>query len=882
MKTHEIRTLFLEFFAKKGHKILPSSGLVPLGDPTLLFNNAGMNQFKNIFLGLQEAQFPRVTTCQKCVRAGGKHNDLENVGFTSRHHTFFEMLGNFSFGDYFKESAILYAWEFVTQGLKIPAESLYVSVFQNDDESFDLWHKKVGLSRDRIFRLGEKDNFWQMGDQGPCGPCSEIFVDRGKEVGCKRPTCSVGCDCDRFLEFWNLVFMQFDRQADGTLLPLPKPCVDTGAGLERLASILQNKPTNFDIDIFEDLIALVDALRPKGPIESGFEVVAPRVIVDHARAAAFLIADGVFPSNEGRGYVLRRMIRRAVRYGKKLGFSEAFLGVVASQGVVRQMGHAYPELLAKKNLIESVVKAEEEQFFLTLEKGLVILEDQIKEMGSARVFPGKTAFLLYDTYGFPLDLTVMICQEKGLTVDHEAFEQCMQQQKLQSKKSWKGDQGLPADALDAEDQTISAVLASKAFEQAFTGYEQLVTTGTVLGLFQDSQQVSLARAGDKPVRIICDQTPFYAMSGGQVSDEGFVSHDDGFFMRVLGVKKIRDRIVVQGLIEKGEIQEGKSVRQQVDTVARKCTASNHTATHLLHAALKMVLGDHVKQAGSLVHKDFLRFDFAHHQPLSGGQILAVENLINERIFLNTPVQKQTMKKEEALLQGAVAHFEDKYLDEVRVVTVEDFSKELCGGTHVDQLLEIRLFKILQENGIAGGVRRITAVTSQKAVSHFQTLLEKEQALLSSLRGSSLEDVAVKFEKLGEDLKEMRKKCLKFQSQQFSRKIDELVDSKGFLTVQLESECFLENPFSEMRQFVDQLHQKAPEAFGVILVKGDAQVLVAVFAAKQGSALDLGSLVKKLNTAFLGKGGGNKVFAQTTLQTVDLRAVQNWLLENFAN
>ncbi len=856
MKANEIRSLFLKYFEKNGHTIVESSPLVPQNDPTLLFTNAGMVQFKDLFLGKEKRSYTRATTSQKCVRAGGKHNDLENVGFTARHHTFFEMLGNFSFGDYFKKEAIRLAWGFVTQELKMSREHLYVTVFENDDEAAQIWHQQEGVPLDRIFRFGEKDNFWSMGDTGPCGPCSEIFYDRGPSHSCGKPSCGMGCDCDRYMEFWNLVFMQFERSADGKLTPLPRPSVDTGAGLERLASILQGVDTNYDTDVFQEIILkTARLLSPSEAVGKKLTAVPFRVIADHSRATTFLIGDGVLPSNEGRGYVLRRIIRRAIRHGKDLGFTGPFLHQVVGF-VIDQMKGAYPDLQGKRALIEKAVLAEEEQFFRTLERGLVLLSEETARISQGKkVLPGDIAFKLYDTYGFPLDLTRVICQEQGLSIDEIEFEKCMERQRSESRKHWKGAGGA---VLDTAYLALAQELRSRHQLPVFVGYDSLYCESECLALLGDK--------GDT-IEVVFAQTPFYAESGGQVGDRGRVISAD-FEGQVVDVQKpVPDLIVAHVRPVRGELRVGAKYSLETDRELRNLAARNHTATHILHWALRKVLGPHVKQAGSLVSADLLRLDFSHFQPVTEAELLELENLINEKIWLSEPVAKREMAKDEAIAAGAIAFFGEKYGDRVRVVSVGEFSTELCGGTHVDNAAEIHLFKIANENGIAAGVRRIVAYTSRGAFEYLRKKDAEMKLIRDRLKASSTEEIMGKLDKMAAVEKDLRQQIGVAQSKSANLEVDELLgQSRNIGGVRVVTNVCTPDPegIKRLRDLAERLKQKAADAVFVLGMKGPEEGRVSLLIAvgpQVGRGVGAHELLKVLLPLIEGRGGGKVDLAQ---------------------
>ena len=717
MKSAEIRSLFLSYFQKNGHRIVPSSRLIPDGDPTLLFTNAGMNQFKNVFLGLETRDYKRATSSQKCVRAGGKHNDLENVGFTARHHTFFEMLGNFSFGDYFKKEAIHYAWELVTKEYQLDRSRLYVTVFQDDDEAADIWHKQEGVDRERIFRFGEKDNFWRMGASGPCGPCSEIFYDfdpNGKTSAYDE----IKNGTDRVVEFWNLVFMQFNESEDGKRTTLPKPSVDTGSGLERMATILQGKTSNYDNDLFQALISSVEKVtgleyvRERKPSsEDELRNVAMRVLADHARASAFLVADGVLPSNEGRGYVLRRIMRRALRYGRNLSVEKSILPSVVER-VIEEMSEAYPELRTRREHVLSTVRDEEKRFFSTLDQGIQILESEFTEMKKrgSQIVDGKFVFKLYDTFGFPADLTALMARERGFQIDEKTFERHLEDARDLARSSWKG-KGLSTS--EAHLIKVTQNIAKKSGPTIFTGYHGVVSDqGHVLFLSNGSNEVP-ALSPEQTGVIVLDRTCFYAESGGQVGDVGQIAGARGL-AEVLDTTKLNDIYLHHVRVVDGEFNISDEVQTKVDAVKRAATANNHSATHLLHAALRTVLGTHVSQAGSLVAPDKLRFDFTHNKPMSAEELSTVEAMVNEEVARARVVETTIMTPKAAIAAGAMALFGEKYGEKVRVLKMGDFSMELCGGTHVDNTAQIRFFKIVSESGVSSGVRRIEAITGETA------------------------------------------------------------------------------------------------------------------------------------------------------------------------
>jgi alanyl-tRNA synthetase len=871
MKVAEIRSRFLKFFENHGHSVQDSSSLVPSNDPTLLFVNAGMVQFKDVFLGKDRRAYTRAATSQKCVRAGGKHNDLENVGYTARHHTFFEMLGNFSFGDYFKQDAIRYAWDFITKELKLPVDKLYVTVYKDDDEAALIWEKEIGVDPKRIYRFGEKDNFWSMGDTGPCGPCTELFVDRGAKYGCGKSTCEVGCDCDRYMEFWNLVFMQFNRDAEGVLHPLPKPSVDTGMGLERIASILQETETNYEIDSFIGILENIAKLAGHTYDPKGTSNFPYRVIADHSRAMTFLIGDGVMPSNEGRGYVLRRIIRRAVRYGKKIGLERTFLAETCGY-VIDQMKDAYTDLEGKRSFILRVVQAEEEQFLKTLERGLNLLDEEVAKLGENKMLSGEVAFRLYDTFGFPIDLTRVICEEQGLTVDEPGFEQAMLRQKTQSRQHWKG--GAAGDnTLDDLFKEIANEVREKNLSLGFVGYDANETEeGRLLALIQekDGKAVRCDFAGADAsdyLYAIFDITPFYGEGGGQVGDKGVIK-GHGFEGEVFDAKKPADGLTVVHVKPiKGTLKVGESYLQATDLGQRSLTARNHTATHMLHWALRHVLGDHVKQAGSLVNAEMFRFDFSHFQAVTEEELQKIEDLINERIFTDLPVSKKEMKKEEAVAAGAIAMFGEKYGDRVRVVRVGGFSTELCGGTHVNSTAEINLFKISSESSVAAGVRRIVGFTSKYAFEYLKTREQEAKLVRSKLKAVSFEDVEAKIDRLVQSERDLKKQIDKFKSGQLAGQIDSIIE-KAEVVKGTKIVSFLcpedESGVKTLRDLSEQILAKSPDSVAILGMQqsalGKAFLLISK-GKKAPAGVNAQAVVNSVAPLFNGKGGGKAEMAQ---------------------
>ena len=841
MTSAQLRTAFLEFFRDRGHSVQPSSSLVPGNDPTLLFTNAGMVQFKDVFLGRDQRDYTKAATSQRCVRAGGKHNDLENVGYTARHHTFFEMLGNFSFGDYFKKEAIHYAWDFLTQELEIPAEKLWITVFDEDSEAEKIWLEDVGVSADRFSRIGAKDNFWSMGDVGPCGPCTEIFYDHGADIA-GGPPGSPDEDGDRYIEIWNLVFMQYDRAADGSLTPLPKPSVDTGMGLERIAAVLQGVHSNYEIDLFQKLLKAAAELAGINDLTQS----SLRVIADHIRSCAFLIADGVMPSNEGRGYVVRRIIRRAIRHGYRLGIREVFFYKLVAP-LAEEMGEAFPELKAAQAQVERVLKKEEERFAETLEQGMKILEACVAKMEGA-VIPGDTVFQLYDTYGFPVDLTADFARENHLTVDHAGFETAMsaQRDRARSASSFGAyyDQDIKLDA-----------------QTEFTGYEQLDDQVHIIGLYKKGQPVDSLEDGDEGV-VILDKTPFYAESGGQIGDCGKIEADGAVFEVTDTQKQGGNLFLHKGKLITGTLTNGQLCDARVSAAERKATELNHSATHLLHAALRQVLGDHVAQKGSLVNPERLRFDFSHFEPVTAAEIGTVERIVNEQIRANNPVSSQIMAKDDAVKAGAMALFGEKYGDEVRVLKIGAFSTELCGGTHVERAGDIGCFKIINETGVAAGVRRIEAVTGSAC---FDFIAGRDQALatIAGLVKSAPEKAPEKVEQLIEKNRLLEKQLERLNAKLASSAGNELgaqavdVDGIKVLAVKLDGV-----DSKSLKDMIDQLKNKLGSAAIVLaVVDGDKVSLIAGVTKDQMGRIKAGDLVNFVATQVGGKGGGRPDMAQ---------------------
>lgn len=868
MKTSEIRQKFLSFFQERGHEIVPSSSLIPANDPTLLFTNAGMVQFKDVFTGKETRPYTSATSSQRCVRAGGKHNDLENVGYTARHHTFFEMLGNFSFGDYFKEDAIRYAWELLTKTYGLPAEKLWVTVYHEDDEAYAIWNEQIGVPAERIIRIGDKggryasDNFWQMADTGPCGPCSEIFYDHGPDVW-GGPPGSPDEDGDRYIEVWNLVFMQFDRDAEGNLNPLPKPCVDTGMGLERISAVLQHVHSNYEIDLFQHLIQAAARETHTQDLSNN----SLKVIADHIRACAFMIVDGVIPSNEGRGYVLRRIVRRALRHGHKLGQNQAFFYRLVAD-LATHMGEAYPELIQQQSRIEQILKQEEERFSETLEHGMKILESALANLPKDGVLDGQTLFTLYDTYGFPVDLTADICREREVEVDLAGFDQAMQRQREMARASGKF-------------KTAVADLKYDGVETQFEGYEQLTTAATVTALYVDGSAVEQINEGQEAI-VVLDSTPFYAESGGQVGDTGVLQGATAAFTVQDTQKLLAQVFGHHGVVTQGNLKVGDSVQAQVDADHRQHTIRNHSATHLMHKALKIVLGDHVQQRGSLVDADKTRFDFAHDSALSIEQIAQVEAIVNQEILANQPVAAQLMSFDDAVSGGAMALFGEKYGDEVRVLDI-GFSRELCGGTHVARTGDIGLFKIVSEGGVAAGVRRIEAITGENALAWVQKREATLQGAAASLR-TQPEKLAERLMQLQTQLRELERerdqlkdKLAASAGQDLVSQAIELAGGVKLLVADLPAA----DPKS-LRTTVDQLKDKLKSAVVLLATAKDDKIsLVAGVTADINAKVKAGELIGMVAAQVGGKGGGRPDMAMgggsdSAALPAALGSVQAWV------
>jgi alanyl-tRNA synthetase len=859
--TAEIRCAFLDFFAARGHQKVSSSSLVPTNDPTLLFTNAGMNQFKDVFLGTETRSYDRATSSQRCVRAGGKHNDLENVGYTARHHTFFEMLGNFSFGDYFKADAIQYAWDFLTKELKLSKDKLLVTIYHDDEEAFDIWANKIGISEDKIIRISTSDNFWSMGDTGPCGPCSEIFYDHGEHIW-GGPPGTPEEDGDRFIEIWNLVFMQFNRQSDGTMQPLPKPSIDTGMGLERISAILQNVHSNYEIDIFQNLIdAAANIIGTQYKQDKSL-----RVIADHIRSCCFLICDGIIPSNEGRGYVLRRIIRRAIRHGNKLGASDVFFYRLV-EALESQMAEAYPELTTNRLLIEKVLKTEEEQFSRTLERGMSILNDALEQL-SSDVVPGELVFKLYDTYGFPADLTNDVAREKELRIDEEGFQVAMNAQRKRAQQASQFD-------TDYNERLKSNCVSE------FTGYDHKGEQARVIELFVDGHEVEQLSKGDEGI-IVLDKSPFYAESGGQIGDSGEIKTANGSF-KVRDTVKLGNAIAHMGTAY-SDFKLGDIVQAEFDLERREAIKLNHSATHLMHAALKQVLGEHVNQKGSLVSDERFRFDFSHFEAVTNEELKSVEKLVNEQIRANHCLDTKLMNLDEAKSAGAMALFGEKYSEDVRVVSMGGFSMELCGGTHVNRTGDIGFFKILSESGIAAGVRRLEAVTGRKALDAVQSQSQQISQIASLLKidpqglTGRIQHVLDQNKIIEKELEKLKRQIANSAATDVLSELYEIKGVKVLCTVLKGVEA------KALRAMVDDFKNQLGSAIIILGIAEQSKVSLIVGVTKDlVSRVKAGELVNFVAQQVGGKGGGRPDMAQaggTQPQNLDsaINSVQDWLQE----
>jgi alanyl-tRNA synthetase len=858
MKGTEIRNIFLEFYKTKGHEVLKSSSLIPRNDPTLLFTNAGMVQFKSIFLGEEKRPYTRATTSQKCMRAGGKHSDLENVGHTARHHTFFEMLGNFSFGDYFKRDAILFAWELLTERFKLPKDKLWATVYQEDDEAAKLWPELTGIPAERVVRLGAKDNFWQMGDTGPCGPCSEIIIDQGEEVGCGSPDCKVGCDCDRYLELWNLVFMQFNRDETGTLTPLPKPSIDTGMGLERIAAVLQGKRNNFDTDLFLPVITAISSMSGVAYGKKPETDISIRVIADHLRSVAFLLSEGLMPSNEGRGYVLRRIIRRAARHAKLLGFEEPVLFKLMGS-VADTMGDVYQELVQEKERSSKVLLFEEERFTRTLDQGMRLLDEAIlklKQAGS-KIIPGEELFKLYDTFGFPLDLARDIAMDNHLHIDEDGFNREMQLQRERARASWVGEEEAIA--------TIYKELRSEIGETVFVGYDALDTESVIKAILKDGKVVNEAIAGDE-VELFLDRTPFYGESGGQVGDIGTIFSGSSEVV-VRDTKKEAALHAHIATIQSGNIKVWDKVKCVVDKDARMAIARNHTATHILHTALRSVLGEHVKQAGSYVSAGRMRFDFSHFYQVEKGELDAIENIVNGEILENKPLHTETSDIQTALKSGVIALFGEKYGETVRIVKVPGFSAELCGGTHCRTTGDVGLFTIVSEGSVASGIRRIEAFTGKTAYEYLRQTKDELRQIGDILKTDKpLERV----EKVMSDLKDRDKEIETLKGKLSSHSSSSLLDLVRVVDGVKILSCRVDNlEQKDLRVLADNVRDRLGS--GVIVIasaKYDQASIVAMVTKDLTNRFSAGEILKNVAAMAGGRGGGKPDMAQGGTKELD--------------
>jgi len=856
MDSRGIREKFLQYFRDHGHEVVKSSSLVPKDDPTLLFTNAGMVPFKNLFLGLEKRGYTRAASSQKCVRAGGKHNDLDEVGYTNRHHTFFEMLGNFSFGDYFKEAAIEMAWELLTVGYGLPEDKLCVSIYTDDDQAFKIWNEHIGVPHERISRFGEEDNFWSMGDTGPCGPCSEVYIDQGPEVGCGKSTCKVGCDCDRYLELWNLVFMQYNRDADGTLTPLPKQNIDTGMGLERLAAVLQGVYSNYDTDLFSDIIKLIEELAGSRYGQDAKCDISFKVLADHCRAAAFLIADGIMPSNEGRGYVLRRVIRRALRYGQILGIKGAFLHRLTDT-VVEVMGPDYPELQQSRRFVDEVVINEEKRFEDTLFHGVSVLKDEIDGLRTKRqsIIPGGLVFRLYDTYGFPPDLVEDIARDEDLTVDLAGFDQAMAEQRAASQRSWRG-------SGEEEIPGIYRRLDASGVECQFLGYETLMAQAKVISLLQDGKEIDSARAGDQ-VEIILDRTPFYGEAGGQIGDTGWIASDSCRVEIEDTLRYPANLIIHKGKLVEGVLSPGNTVNAMVDEKRRNSIAHNHTATHVLQAALRQTLGEHVKQAGSFVGPERMRFDFTHFAQITPERLKEIEMLVNLNIQKNLPVTTRIMPRDEAFELDAIALFEERYGDQVRVLTIGDgLSQELCGGTHVKSTGEIGVFFLVSEGAVASGIRRIEGLTGEGAIREIQKEVDNLKAV-SGLLKTTPDQLVTRVEHFIDIQKQKEREIESLKARLATKQSEDIITTAREVNgvKVISQEVAADNP-KDLRDFGDHLRDKLES--GIIVLGARDKDKVFLQCRVTPDLLDrfnAGNIIKELSVLVGGRGGGRKDMAE---------------------
>ena len=865
MKTgKEIRQAFLDYFRDHNHEVIKSASLVPRDDPTLLFTNAGMVPFKRVFLGEEKRDYLRAASSQKCVRAGGKHNDLENVGRTARHHTFFEMLGNFSFGDYFKTEAIHLAWDLLIKVYGLPVDRLYASVYYKDEEAYQIWHREIGLPLEKIIRLGEKDNFWSMGDTGPCGPCSEILIDQGPQMGCGRPDCAPGCDCDRYLEIWNLVFMQYNRDLSGSLTPLPKPSIDTGMGLERITAVLQGVSNNFLTDLFKDIIVALQDISgiPMGKNEEND--IAIKVICDHSRALAFLLADGAMPSNEGRGYVVRRILRRAARFGKVLGINKPFLFQL-TQVVSEMMADQFPEVREHKAFTSQVIQKEEERFLETLDFGLKVLNEEIERLRqqNEQVLPGSLVFKLYDTYGFPLDIIQDVIRDQDLSVDQNGFQVHMERQREMSRQAWKG-------SGDREIQEGYKALMARDLKSEFKGYDTLEIESHIIALIQDGQEVPQADA-PQAIELVAAETPFYAESGGQTGDQGVISSPKGTFSVEETFSLPNGLILHRGHLQQGSLTLGDPIMLSVSKDRRIPTTHNHTATHLLHGALRRILGDQVKQAGSMVTSQRLRFDFSHYSALSLKELQAVEDLVNDQIRENLPVNTRVMDYEEARATGAIALFEERYGDRVRLVQLGDFSQELCGGTHTARTGDLGLFKILSEGSVAAGVRRIEAVTGKEAL---QTVHQQEQWLkaMGEMLRVGPEDLQARIEKILAQQKELERTIARLNKSLLSGGgVENILGQTRIINgIKVLSHLAPTAEAKELRDLADSLRDRLQSGIVILGSVNEEKVLLVTVVSKDLTPkFQAGKIIKRLAKALGGDGGGRPDMAQAGGNRPDL-------------
>ncbi len=859
MKGKDVRREFVEYFSTRGHRAVRSSGLIPENDPTLLFTNAGMVQFKNVFTGDETRGFTRAVTSQKCLRAGGKHNDLDNVGYTARHHTFFEMLGNFSFGDYFKQEAISYAWDLITNVYGLPKGKLWATVFKEDDEAYEIWDRDTEIPRERIVRMGEKDNFWSMGDTGPCGPCSEIIIDQGEAFGCGKVSCGViGCECDRYLELWNLVFMQFEKNEEGDIKHLPNPSIDTGMGLERLSSVLQGVQSNYETDLLRGVISCIEEFSGRNYCADRETKVAMRVIADHSRALAFLISDGVFPSNEGRGYVLRRILRRAVRHSKFLGMNEPFIYRILPS-VEEIMGQTYPEISEKLDFVSQVVESEEERFLETMDRGLDLLNEEIAKLGKTRKISGKVVFSLYDTYGFPVDLTEDVARSEGIDIDLEGFQEEMQKQRAKSHKA--REDGIVRDIQTTKEDADLAVVS-----QEFVGYNMLSCHSVITRITSGGKWLDSAQAGEQ-VQLFVDKTPFYGESGGQTGDKGKIT-GESFLAKVNDTKKRQLSLggfafIHEVVIEKGHVRVGDQVLMEVNPVFRQEVAAHHTSTHVLHAVLKEILGTHVNQAGSFVGYDRLRFDFSHYEAIKKQQLNAVEEIVNERVRKNDSViTQENISYEDAINSGATAIFEEKYADRVRVVTIGDYSKELCGGTHVNASGEIAMIKIVSESASSSGVRRIEAVSSRSAWNYIksQDIILNE---FSSTLNAPRQELSLRLASVIDENLQLQTEIESFRTKALSEIADGLISKTESVNGVNLLCCKVSVPSPAQLRFLwDKIKGKMKKGVVVLATENSGRVFFLVGITKDiADTYNAGELAGELAELVGGKGGGRGQMAQ---------------------